>query len=74
MATEKAQAGIAAIVEASMQLDEAHSALATVTQGSGHPSVAESQGLLAEALQGLAAAQSAIRASIISAEDYAARL
>ncbi|HVK25456.1 MAG TPA: hypothetical protein VM677_29205 [Actinokineospora sp.] len=74
VATEKAQAGIAAISQASLQLDEARSALATATQGSGQADVAQAHGLLAEALQVLADAQAAVQASITSAEGYAARL
>lgn len=74
VATEKAQSCIAAISQASLHLDEARSALATATQGSGQADVAQAHGLLAEALQVLASAQATVQASITTAEGYAARL
>ncbi len=74
VATEKALASIAAITQASLQLDEARSALLAATQGSSQTDVAQSHGLLAEALQSLAGVQSTIQASITSVEGYAARL
>jgi hypothetical protein len=74
LANEKSLAGIAAITQASLQLDEARTALLAATQGSGQADVAQAQGLLTEALQVLAGAQASIQASINSAEGYAARL
>jgi hypothetical protein len=74
MANEKSLAGIAAITQASMQLDEARNALLSATQGSSQSDVTQAQGLLTEALQVLAGAQGAIQASIQSAEGYANRL
>jgi hypothetical protein len=74
MANEKSQAGIAAITQASLQLDDARSALLGATQGSTQADVAQAQGLLTEALQVLSTAQAAVQASITSAEGYAARL
>ncbi|CAM3718681.1 hypothetical protein KIPE111705_21660 [Kibdelosporangium persicum] len=74
MANEKSHAGIAAIMQAAQQLDEARMTLVNATQGSTHADVNQAQGLLAEALQTLANAQSAIQASISSAEGYASRL
>jgi hypothetical protein len=74
VANEKSLAGIAAITQASLQLDDARSALMAATQGSSQADVAQAQGLLAEALQILAGAQASIQASISSAEGYAARL
>ncbi|MCE7011420.1 hypothetical protein LWC34_52715 [Kibdelosporangium philippinense] len=74
LANEKSQAGIAAITQASMQLDEARNALLSATQGSSQSDVSQAQGLLTEALQVLAGAQGAIQASISSAEGYANRL
>ncbi|MGQ0838530.1 hypothetical protein [Actinokineospora sp.] len=74
VATEKAQAGIAAITQAALQLDESRSALMMATQGSGQPDVAQAYGLLAEALQTLAAAQATVHASITAAEGYSVRL
>jgi hypothetical protein len=74
VATEKAQAGIAAISQASLQLDEARSALAFATQGTGQADVGQAQGMLAEALQVLMGAQALVQAAISTAEGYAARL
>ncbi|MFC0106613.1 hypothetical protein [Kibdelosporangium aridum] len=74
LANEKSLAGIAAITQASMQLDEARNALLSATQGSSQADVSQAQGLLTEALQVLASAQGAIQASISSAEGYANRL
>jgi hypothetical protein len=74
MANEKSLAGIAAITQASLQLDDARNALMAATQGSSQADVAQAQGLLTEALQTLASAQAAIQASITSAEGYATRL
>ncbi|RSM60062.1 hypothetical protein DMH04_54795 [Kibdelosporangium aridum] len=74
LANEKSLAGIAAITQASMQLDEARNALLSATQGSSQSDVSQAQGLLTEALQVLAGAQGAIQASISSAEGYANRL
>ncbi|OLR92130.1 hypothetical protein [Actinokineospora bangkokensis] len=73
-ATEKAQSSIAAITQASLQLDEARSALLNATQGSTQVEVSQSQGLLAEALQTLQGVQTTIQSGIASAEGYAARL
>jgi hypothetical protein len=74
MANEKSLAGIAAITQASLQLDDARNALLSATQGSSQADVSQAQGLLTEALQVLAGAQAAVQASISSAEGYAARL
>lgn len=74
VATERAQAGIAAMTQASMQLDEARSALMTATQGTGQADMAQAHGMLAEALQTIAGAQATVQACISSAEGYAARL
>ncbi|PWW54896.1 hypothetical protein [Actinokineospora spheciospongiae] len=73
-ATEKAQSGIAAITQASMQLDEAQSALLNATRGSTRAEASQSQALLAEALQALRGVQTTIQSSIASAEEYAERL
>jgi hypothetical protein len=74
LANEKSLAGIAAITQASLQLDEARNALIAATQGSDKPEVLQAQGLLTEALQTLAGAQASIQASISSAEGYVTRL
>nr|WP_042185201.1 hypothetical protein [Kibdelosporangium sp. MJ126-NF4]CEL16609.1 hypothetical protein [Kibdelosporangium sp. MJ126-NF4]CTQ89040.1 hypothetical protein [Kibdelosporangium sp. MJ126-NF4] len=74
MANEKSQSGIAAITQASMQLDEARNALLSATQGSSQSDVTQAQSLLTEALQTLEGAATAIQASISSAEGYASRL
>lgn len=74
VAKEKSLSGIAAITQASLQLDEARSALAAATQGSQQPDASEAQSMLTEALQTLATAQGTVQASISSAEGYAARL
>jgi hypothetical protein len=74
LANEKSLASIAAITQASLQLDDARNALMAATQGSSQADVAQAQGLLTEALQTLAGAQASIQASISSAEGYAARL
>lgn len=74
VAKEKSLAGIAAISQASLQLDEARNALVVATQGSHQPDASQAQAMLTDALQTLATAQGTIQASITSAEGYAARL
>ncbi|GLZ41905.1 hypothetical protein [Actinokineospora sp. NBRC 105648] len=71
VATEKSQAAVAAIVHASLEIDDARAALLT---GGGHPGLAEALDLLADAQHGLDAAQGTLRASMTSAEGCAARL
>ncbi|WP_018685030.1 hypothetical protein [Actinokineospora enzanensis] len=90
VATEKAHAGVAAIAQASLQLDEARGALAAASTaasaaaaGSGPAAAAasagladveRSAGLLGEAVRALADAQHVVQAGITSVEGYAARL
>jgi hypothetical protein len=74
LANEKSLASIAAITQATLQLEDARNALMAATQGSSQADVTQAQGLLTEALQTLASAQASIQASISSAEGYAARL
>jgi hypothetical protein len=74
LANEKSQNGIAAITQASLQLEDARNALMAATQGSGQPDVNQAQALLTEALQTLSTAQAAVQSSITQADQYAARL
>ncbi|MBM7773492.1 hypothetical protein JOD54_003696 [Actinokineospora baliensis] len=70
VATEKARSGIAAIAQASLELDEARGALATASSGHAPAELARSQGLLAEAERALADARDALYAGISAAEGY----
>ncbi|WP_035305815.1 hypothetical protein [Actinokineospora inagensis] len=70
VATEKARSGVAAIAQASLELDEARGALATAVGSGDHAELARSQGLLAEADRALADARDAVFAGIAAAEGY----
>ncbi|GAA3042556.1 hypothetical protein [Actinokineospora globicatena] len=70
VATEKARSGIAAIAQASLELDEARGALATASSGREPAELARSQSLLAEAGRSLAEARDTLYEGIAAAEGY----
>jgi len=74
LANQKASEAIAALQQATLQLDEARTALMTATQGSAQDDVTQAHGLLAEAAQAIEGVRSTIMAGISSADSYAARL
>ncbi|WIX75987.1 hypothetical protein QRX50_31505 [Amycolatopsis carbonis] len=74
VANEKASAGIAALQQAAMALEEAQLSLSQATQGSQQHEINQAHGLLAEALNGITGMQSTIQAGISSADAYSSRL
>ncbi|MFD8493813.1 hypothetical protein SAMN05421504_102519 [Amycolatopsis xylanica] len=74
LAKDKASAGIAALQQAKMALEEAQQTLQQATSGSSQSEVTQSLGLFAEAMNQIDGIASTIEAANSSAESYSARL
>jgi hypothetical protein len=73
-ATEKLQAGISAVNQATLLWDEGRTDLSVASQGSGQPDASDSMAQIQHGLQLLAEAQAVVQGGIQTAQGYAARL
>ena len=73
-ANQKASESLGALQQAHSQLEEAHTSLAHVMEGSGQSDVQEANGQLQQAVSNLSEVQQLVRSAISSAEGIAQRL
>lgn len=73
-ANDKAKESIAALQQAIASLEQAQTALSTVTQGSAQADAEQANSLLANATRTIVEAQQSVTAAISTAEGYAQRL